>query len=156
MKRDRNLQSLSRQHHNGLLIVLLLSKGQQKQADIQVMARFILDMWNKELKGHFIAEESILVPALTQKSFNKQHTRRLLSEHEHIRDIVNKIEEGLFSPFYLNDFINTLERHIRFEERIYFPQVEKTLNSHELETVGQKLHESASVNCMDYPVKFWE
>lgn len=156
MKRDRNLQPLSRQHHNGLLIVLLLSKGQKKEASIQVMAKFILEMWYKELKEHFLAEESILIPALTLKSFNEQYTQRLLSEHNQIRYIVNKIEEGLFSPVYLNEFINTLETHIRFEERIYFPEVEKTLNNDELEKVGQMLHESASVNCMDYPVKFWE
>ena len=60
MQRNKNLQPLSRQHHNGLLMVLLLSKGVRKQANIQVMADFILDAWQKELQQHFKMEEEFL------------------------------------------------------------------------------------------------
>ena len=156
MKRDKNLQPLSRQHHNGLLMVLLLSKGEKRQADLQIMAEFILEMWNKDLKEHFIAEETILIPALKNKSFNEIYTQRLLSDHAQIRLVVDKIEQGHFSNIYLNEFIVTLEKHIRFEERIYFPEVEKILSSDELEEIGLRLLETTSINCMDYPVKFWE
>ena len=156
MKRDKNLQPLSRQHHNALLMVLLLSKGQRKQADIPIMAKFILDMWHLDLKEHFFAEENILIPALKHTSFNENYTERLLSEHAHIKLVINRIENGLFSNVFLNDFIETLEQHIRFEERVYFPEVEKILSREKLEDLGHKLYETVSVNCMDYPVKFWE
>ncbi|MBC7826242.1 MAG: hemerythrin domain-containing protein [Chitinophagaceae bacterium] len=156
MVRDKNLQPLSRQHHNGLLMVLLLSKGEKKHADLRIMGDFILDGWQKELKEHFIMEEDILVPALQDKDFDRKYTDRLLSEHSQIRSIIKKIEEGLFTTEDLHFFYQTLEQHIRFEERIYFPEAEKILDPEELQRIGLLLHAGSAKNCMDYPVKFWE
>jgi hemerythrin-like domain-containing protein len=155
MKRDKNLQPLSRQHHNGLLMALLLSKGMKKNADLKVMADFILDAWQKELHQHFIAEEGILLPALSGKAFNHELTARILSEHNQIRSIIKRILEDQFTTEDLRLFFQTLERHIRFEERIYFPAAEKILDPDELHRIGESLYRSEAMNCMDYPIKFW-
>src|SRR5688572_28412345 len=115
MKRDKNLQPLSRQHHNGLMVALLLLKGTHRNADLKVMADFILDAWHKELKQHFIMEEKILIPALSQKSFDHKLTDRLLTEHEKLRSIMEKIQQGNFTVADINRFAQSLEQHIRFE-----------------------------------------
>jgi len=156
MKRDRNLQPLSRQHHNGLLMALLLSKGEKKHADLKIMGDFILDGWKKELKDHFLMEEKILMPALQDKVFNHELSNRVLSEHDQIRMIISRIEQGLFTTTDLHQFHQTLEQHIRFEERIYFPEAEKILSMEELQRIGLLLYQGETGNCTDYPVKFWE
>lgn len=156
MKRDENLQPLSRQHHNGLLMTLLLSKGVKKNANLSTMADFVLDSWNKELNQHFTLEEEILLPALKEKTFDPTLTGRLLAEHQQIRSIVNRIKKGDYTVDDISDFSRLLEQHIRFEERVYFPEAEKGLSKEELKHIGSLLQDTEDLNCMNYPIKFWE
>lgn len=156
MKRDNNLQPLSRQHHNGLLMALLLSKGIKKNANLKTMADFILDSWKKELNQHFILEEEILLPALKEKTFDPTLTARLLSEHQQIRSLVRRMEKGEFTVEDISDFSRLLEQHIRFEERIYFPEAEKQLTPDELKHIGGLLQDTEDSNCINYPIKFWD
>ena len=156
MKRDENLQPLSRQHHNGLLMALLLSKGIKRNADPHTMADFILEGWDMELKHHFIMEEDILIPALKGKTFDPALTDRLLSEHEQIRSLVGLITKGEFNVEDISKFSGLLEQHIRFEERVYFPEAERHLSNEELSQLGPLLQDTKDLNCINYPIKFWE
>lgn len=156
MKRNEHLQPLSRQHHNGLLMALLISKGLKKGADPALIREFIISGWNQELKDHFTQEETILIPALQQTSFDPELTSRLLNEHGQIRSIVNHALVGEVDPTELSRFASLLEQHIRFEERVYFPEAEKLLSESQLRELGEGLHEDNSVNCINYPIKFWE
>ena len=156
MKRDENLQPLSRQHHNGLLMTLLLSKGVKKNANVDTMADFVLDSWEKELNQHFKLEEEILLPALKEKTFDRALTDRLLSEHLEIRSLVTRIKKADFTVDDISDFSRLLEQHIRFEERVYFPEAEKQLTPEELKRIGSLLKDTEDSNCINYPIKFWE
>lgn len=62
MKRAEQLQKLSHQHHNGLMAVLLLKKGIEKKAAVDVLNGFIIHTWENELRTHFIKEEVYLHP----------------------------------------------------------------------------------------------
>lgn len=156
MKRHKQLQPLSRQHHNGLLAALLLKKGIKKAADQKVMAAFILNFWSNDLEVHFNSEETVLIPALKETAFAETLTRRLLNEHTALRSYIFSLQEGDASASITEDFANLLEQHIRFEEKIYFPEAEKALNEEQLQKLGEALHENNEVNCMNYSVKFWE
>ena len=156
MKRNQQLQPLSRQHHNGLLAALLLKKGIKKAADTNVMAAFILDFWHHDLKAHFESEETILIPALKETEFDETLTRRLLNEHFALRSYIGSLENGYANKETISDFADLLEDHIRFEERTYFPEAEKVLSEGALKIIGEQLHENDETNCMNYPVKFWE
>lgn len=156
MKRDENLQPLSRQHHNGLLMTLLILRGLKRNADLNVIADFIIDGWKKELNQHFIMEEEHLIPPLKGRQFDPLLTDRLLSEHFQIRSIIDKITAGDFTVADITDFAELLERHIRFEERTYFPEAEKCLSHEELHNIGKLLQESEDSNCINYPIKFWQ
>ena len=156
MKRHQQLQPLSRQHHNGLLAALLLKKGIIKAAATNVMAAFILDFWQHDLKAHFESEETILIPALKETEFDETLTRRLLNEHFALRSYIDSVENGYANKETITDFADLLEEHIRFEERTYFPEAEKVLSEGLLITIGEQLHENDEPNCMNYPVKFWE
>jgi hemerythrin-like domain-containing protein len=66
------------------------------------------------------------------------------------------MQSGNYNSNDIASFASLLEQHIRFEERIYFPEAEKVLSVEVLEQIGVQLHEDPSGNCMNYPVKFWE
>src|SRR5581483_5277516 len=99
MKRHKQLQTLSRQHHNGLLAALLLKKGIAKGANEKLMSDFILDFWKQDLEEHFNSEEEILLPALVNTTFDNNLNERLLKEHEMLRSFVmslqNKADKNL-------------------------------------------------------------
>lgn len=156
MKRNIHLQPLSRQHHNGLLAALLVNKGLKKGAGEKPIADFITHIWQQDLQSHFAQEEELLIPALQTTAFDTALTRQLLQEHQQIRSLVNRIGTGNFTKDELAEFAHILEQHIRFEERIYFPEAEKALTEDALQQVGHLLNEQEGENCMNYPVKFWE
>jgi len=156
MKRNEHLQPLSRQHHNGLLAALLVNKGLKKEADKQVIADFILHAWNRDIRAHFALEEEVLIPALQHTALEPALTAQLLDEHKTIRALVEKFESSNFDRETLSAFAGLLEKHIRFEERTYFPRAEAVLTQKELEAIGAALGEETDWNCMHYPIKFWE
>ena len=156
MKRHVQLQPLSRQHHNGLLMAMLLTKGLKKNGSAEVMRDFISSGWRDELKEHFEMEESVLIPALEKKSFDSALTRQLLEEHRKLRLLIQKAIDHSATANDISDFASLLEKHIRFEEKIYFPLAEKALIETELIQIGSLLREDRSKNCMNYPIKFWE
>lgn len=155
MKRDTNLQPLSRQHHNALMAVLLLKKGVQKKAEVQVMQDFILSVWNDELQPHFEAEEKWL-PATTQHPNLTSLHQRMLQEHEVIRSYIHQFSTTLTSFEMVQMFYELLEQHVRFEEREYFPALEQYLSVNELQTIGTHLVDNPGQSCAQFPVKFWE
>jgi len=156
MKRHEQLQPLSRQHHNGLLMALLIKKGLAKNASLTVINDFIVKGWEGELKDHFEMEETVLLPALRNKPFDPLLIEQLLTEHAQIRSLVTKAEANKNTAEDLQLFSSLLEKHIRFEEKQFFPKAEEVLSEKELFAIGSQLHEDLSRNCINYPQKFWE
>lgn len=156
MKRNVYLQPLSRQHHNGLLMALLLQKGVKKKASHTVLCDFIRYGWEEELEHHFASEELVLIPAAFKKKINPALTEQLLHEHTALRLLVQKASTHSATEKDIIDFASLLEKHIRFEERTYFPEAEKLLSEKELKEMGDLLQEDITKNCINYPVKFWE
>jgi hemerythrin-like domain-containing protein len=119
------------------------------------MAAFVIDFWNKDLKEHFEAEEQILIPAMNNTSFDKSLNDQLLQEHALIRSYIGSMNNADKIPS-IKAFTELLEKHIRFEERIFFPEVEKILSQDQLQKIGEQLKEEEEKNCMNYPIRFWE
>jgi len=155
MKRHEQLQPLSRQHHNGLLAALLLKKGIAKSAAANLMAAFIVDFWKNDLNEHFESEEEVLIPALINTSLDKNLTEQLLKEHALIRSYIDLLKDNPDDLSTIRAFQELLEKHIRFEEKVYFPAAEKLLSEEQLQKIGGQLKEEGE-NCMNYSVKFWE
>jgi iron-sulfur cluster repair protein YtfE (RIC family) len=155
MKRDIHLQPLSRQHHNALMAVLLLKKGVKKKADLLVMKNFILDLWETELKQHFTAEEKWLQPSSVTNGL-KMYFEQMIKEHIEIQLLIQQFKDQHQSLALVELFYKMLEKHIRFEERIFFPAIEKVFTNIELEQIGIHLKDHNTKNCISFPVKFWE
>ncbi|MFN5135285.1 MAG: hemerythrin domain-containing protein [Chitinophagaceae bacterium] len=155
MKRNKNLQPLSRQHHNALMAVLLLRKGVQKNVDANVMKDFILSVWNDELKTHFKAEEKWMIPNVEDEELHIMY-KQILNEHQQLRAFIRQFEINISTIEIIEQFYKLLDQHIRFEERIFFPAVEKNFTTTQLETIGKHIKDTRTESCASFPVKFWE
>ena len=154
MRRDENLYPLSWQHHNGLMAVLLLKKSVQKQADAAVMKDFILQLKKEELDEHFEAEENVLAAFAEKYHALQRLYKKMKEEHDVIRNCYVELENP--SLLLVEKFYTLLEKHIRFEEREFFPAIEDTLTETELKSAGIQLGHLHHQSCVNFPLKFWE
>jgi hemerythrin-like domain-containing protein len=155
MKRSKNLHPLSRQHHNALMAVLLLKKGLRKQADLNVLNEFILSLWNDELNLHFETEEKVLQHFRLLSALDIYY-QQMLDEHNAIREMIQLFFSNRATAALVEKFYNTLELHIRFEERILFPAIEANVSFDELQSATVYLSALNGKSCINFPVKFWE
>lgn len=84
---------------------------------------------SSEIRLHAALEEDILYPAAREAVFDADLVDRSLEEHEKIEDLLIEAEACDPKDFrYEEIFIElseTLENHIRNEENVLFPQIEK-------------------------------
>ena len=52
MKRDKNLETLSWEHHDALVSASRLKRGVEKKADVSHMRDFLLYVWENDLPHH--------------------------------------------------------------------------------------------------------
>lgn len=157
MQRMEALHPLSHQHHDGLLAVLLLKKGMEKQASPDVMRDFILQLWEPGLRRHFLAEELHLQPDQLQAPGTAALFARMKDEHAAIRSLILSLKEGAADLESIRSFADMLEKHIRFEEREFFEALQNEASALQLEELGKQLSNLEAIkSCETYPVRFWE
>lgn len=138
IKRHEALQPLSRDHFTGLSHAQRLIKAASKDriARHKALAGFI-DAWNTELSDHFDDEERLFHGCITQAD-----QQRLLSEHATIRAHIEeaKVLRSAIdpSPDRLMHFGQTLNDHIRWEERDLFGKIEGSLDAEQLRMMSEE------------------
>jgi iron-sulfur cluster repair protein YtfE (RIC family) len=119
MKRHPSLEPFSRDHNIGLVLARSLAREDGGVADAFLVA------WEDEMDDHFREEERLLVPLL-----GEDESTRLRDEHENIRGLANRLQHG--DAGVLKDLGRMLDEHIRWEERVMFPLIERTATQAEL------------------------
>jgi hemerythrin-like domain-containing protein len=153
------LQPLSRQHHQGLLVSLLLEKGLKKSASLKDMRDFIIQFWEEELRNHFEKEDLLFLPLAYKYPTLIDGLVQLKNEHQEIRLIIQKLNNEARSEQFetISLFASSLEKHIRFEERQLFNSIQETLPEDELNEFIDELKSIPEKDfCTKYAVKFWE
>lgn len=150
MKRNENIILLSKDHHFGLLCSWKIRQGLKKGIEIPRIKKYVRYFWEHHLRAHFREEEQILFPSLED-----DYSHRVKTEHTQIGEAVLQTENSENPDFLLN-FANLLEQHIRFEEREWFPHLEKNLESGVLEKIGKELDKIHSAENDDYQDEFWK
>ncbi|MBI1341546.1 MAG: hemerythrin domain-containing protein [Terrimonas sp.] len=138
IKRSPELAPLSRQHHDGLLLVFKIKQGVRKSIETGRISRYVHWYWLEHLAPHFELEESLLTPLLPASNILLQQMQR---EHALIRKQVSDLKESA-EPRQLLDLAKALDDHIRFEERELFPYMEATLSRENLEKTGEALSDT--------------
>lgn len=151
LKRDENLVILSHEHHHGLMFCVRLKKA--SDTDSETLRSFVQDYWNNHLSDHFVREEKLLIPF----TFNASLKNQLLNEHADIKLLVNKITQHKNDEITENAIIlsKKVNDHIRFEERILFPWLQRNLNPNELRYIGEEL-DKIEISGHNYSPEFWK
>ena len=155
MKRHPALVPLSRQHHDGLALGVMIERGLRDGADRADTAQFerlreqALDLWQLELRGHFDVEEQIVFPAARQAG-EPGLVDTLIAEHEEIRKQFTDLEQAPISEAgpVLGRLRTALVRHIRTEERVLFQAMQAAMDEQQLDTLGQHIADALPTLCL--------
>ena len=145
MKRDESLKSLSRDHHQGLLLCWKIRTG-LKNAHHTRVKKYTDYFFKEHLLPHFKLEEKYIFPLLGEESTLVQEA---LLDHHKLRSL---FEENVDVLQALVQIEVELEKHIRFEERILFKELQRMYSETELSSLIQ-MHDI--VHEENWDDKFW-
>lgn len=123
MPRIGALLSLSREHHASLVMARAARKAADANDSIicsEVLAR-IEAHWHTVLAEHFAQEESLV--GLAADVLALESSARIFAEHAELRMLA--CGPCLLEPaLRLRQFGDLLAAHVRYEERVLFPQLQ--------------------------------
>ena len=149
MKRHQSFISLSREHHDGLLLATRLQQGRKAllrlwSHDLDWQAEFTIKFYDDYLAEHFRIEEETIFPVARQFIPDSDLHSRLLQEHQEMRGMIISLRhpEEKKLECTLTRFGELLESHIRCEEREFFPLCEENIPENILNELGIKIEQS--------------
>lgn len=132
MKRHPSLQPLSDDHHRALVLARRLRRT-STGADPTVLgalAREVQREFDEAIEPHFRVEERWLLPVLERRGEGRL-AAQTLEDHARLRTLVH----DQWSEDTAQELGMLLEKHVRFEERVLFPEAEVVLSEAELASV---------------------
>ena len=133
-KRHKALQTLSREHHHGLLLSWKIRSGFSKNIEPKRIRIYVDWFYKTHLIPHFEMEETHIFPILNS---DNELVKRGLAEHRRLKRLFEEREDDTKT---LSKIEEELEKHIRFEERVLFPEIEKVATEAELLQI-EKIHQ---------------
>jgi hemerythrin-like domain-containing protein len=151
MKRHPSLHPLSQHHHFALIQALEMRRAaeashEKRSAAVKRQAEKFVRFWHKAGHVHFREEEDVLLPAYARytRLDRDAEVMRMLADHAEIRAAVADFEQRLAakSPIEAEEIARIgklLHDHVRLEENILFPRIEKVLGEDGLNSMGRGL-----------------
>lgn len=131
LKRAIELQPLSHDHHHGLQLCWKIRTGFSKKIELERIKNYADWFFTTHLEPHFILEEKYIFTVLDssnelvkQALTDHRRLKRLFSQTTDLEKALGRIEEEL-------------EKHIRFEERILFPEIQNEATSEQLTKISE-------------------
>ncbi|MTE27431.1 hemerythrin domain-containing protein [Winogradskyella ouciana] len=134
LKRHKALQPLSREHHHGLLLSWKIRTGFSKNIDPKRIRTYADWFYKNHLIPHFEIEENHIFPILEDEN---ELVKRALAEHRRLKRLFEEREDDIKT---LSKIEEELEQHIRFEERVLFPEIQKVATEDEFFHI-EKIHQ---------------
>jgi len=147
LKRSKELQPFSREHHHGLLLSWKIRKGFTSGVEPERIKRYADHFFKNSLIPHFEDEEKYVFSILGNEH---ELVKKALAEH---RRLIRLFENKTDISRSLSQIEEELEAHIRFEERILFPEVQEKATVRELELIAE--HHTEIKACEDWDDEFW-
>lgn len=150
IKRNEHIVKLSQDHHASLLFCFKIRQGLKRNIDPQRIRPYIEYFSQHHFREHFAEEEEILFRPLQDKK-----VKQAMNEHVVILNLVDRIlaSDG-GTQEQLLELASLVDNHVRYEERVLFPHLEKVLTEEQLEDIGNRLPDDAL--CDNYPDHFWK
>ncbi|MBP9213784.1 MAG: hemerythrin domain-containing protein [Chitinophagaceae bacterium] len=144
MERDESLAPLSREHHTTLLLAQLLRLEDPKYKGMPTAtvdkAEYATQVFNNAIQPHFNKEEEILNLVLHHHIDIDIVIQEVFEEHVQLSNLFLNIHENKNNQKYLAAIGNALEAHVRKEERILFPLLQKHCTLQQLQQIHELLH----------------
>jgi len=125
------LQGISREHHDGLLLCWKIRVGTAKGVAPARIRRYCRQFLKENLKPHFDLEENVLFPIL---GHDHPDVRRAMAEHRRLQRLINGRSDVVIALSLIEE---ELEAHIRFEERRLFDRIQEVATPEQLAEVGK-------------------
>lgn len=136
IKRSPAIAEFSRDHHFTLLLVWKMRQGFNKSIKPERISKYALHYIEKELLSHFKEEEELLFSKLPAENNLRVQAE---SEHKTIYQMSERLKENPADMSLLRNFADTLEKHVRFEERQLFNYLQTSIPEDELLKVAASL-----------------
>jgi len=144
MKRHEALAPLSREHHDALILAQLLKnikivyKG--LPAEVAGKAAYATLFYEEQLIKHFYDEEEIVIKKIKGiDNLLDTLADEILAEHKELRILFTAINNVGDLSAHLVKTGNALEQHIRKEERVFFPLIQRLCTEEQLATIEKGL-----------------
>jgi hemerythrin-like domain-containing protein len=138
MKRDRALSDLSRDHHQALFRAMRMKRA--TDADLPGVRDDVLAFWRERGAQHFRIEEELLLPAFASSGDPADESVvRVLVDHIWIRERMDRLDRDGLKLAEVHELGDRLEQHVRHEERVLFPLIERTLEPESLVALGKRI-----------------
>lgn len=147
LKRIKELQPFSREHHHGLLLSWKIRKGFTNGIENERIKLYADHFFKNSLIPHFQDEEKYVFPILGN---DHELVMKALAEH---RRLIRLFENKTDISRALSQIEEELEAHIRFEERVLFPEVQEKATASELKLITE--HHTEIKACEDWDDEFW-
>ena len=136
IKRNPNIVKLSQDHHASLLFCWKLRQGLKYHAEPSRMIKYVKYFWEHHFSNHFKEEEDILFAPLKDTLIEKA-----IEDHTRIKKFIGELTSAPQpdQDDQLSVLADTVDAHVRFEERILFPHLEKQLSAEQLEDIGGRI-----------------
>lgn len=147
LKRAIELQPLSHDHHHGLQLCWKIRTGFSRKIELERIKKYADWFFVTHLEPHFELEENYIFTVLDssnelvkQALTDHRRLKRLFSQTSDLEKALGRIEEEL-------------EKHIRFEERVLFPEIQSEATEMQLSKISEiHTHEVFVENVEDV---FW-
>src|SRR5690606_6698271 len=126
IKRNEALKPLSRDHHHGLLLCWKIRQGVKLNVEPERIKKYLDWFWMSYLKPHFEIEEQYVFPVLGNEN---ELVKKALAEHRRLKRLFENVDDLQKSISLIEE---ELEKHIRFEERVLFNEIQSVAKSEQL------------------------
>lgn len=143
MLRDKNLIPLSHQHQRALALCVRIERASPiAEADLSAWQAEIAQIFQREIRIHFAAEEQVLFPAARGYAELVPLVEELLSDHEWLRSQFALATTETTTAEAIQGLAARLSTHIRKEERQLFERLQERMSDEEMASTGRELEEA--------------
>ena len=150
IKRNINIVKLSKDHHASLLFCWKIRQGIKYHIHFTRLVDYVQYFWDRHFCEHFKEEEEFLF-APNMDEF----VQRGINDHREIQKLIERLspETYLNQQNLLSELADTVNEHVRYEERILFPHLEEKLSDEQLEIIGKQRTDEPLID--NYEDNFW-
>jgi len=147
MKETINVSDLMIQNHEYIKRLFEKFKRNLKKNNGRVFESFDIFKW--EMEKHLLIEErSVFGFYYSDDGEDYEITLDLIKQHKVILEMLKIIEEDLRNKSAVNilEFEKLWTKHKRFEDEIFYPELDRKLNNHEKKDIAERIVYSIPVN----------